>query len=118
MAKTKKVKTRKRTTGGSPPLELVLPATSANLGPAFDAAALAFGLFLKVRAAAADDFVIIAKGRDQEICGRLENNLILTTYRKVLQAEGKPVQPLALNIENQIPIGKGCGSSASPRLAG
>ena len=35
-------------------LELVLPATSANLGPAFDAAALAFGLFLKIRAAAAE----------------------------------------------------------------
>src|SRR5438067_537903 len=31
-------------------LELVLPATSANLGPAFDAAALAFGLSLRVKA--------------------------------------------------------------------
>ena len=35
-------------------LELVLPATSANLGPAFDAAALAFDLFLKIRARTAD----------------------------------------------------------------
>src|SRR5689334_5222200 len=113
------MKTRMKTRSSViPPLQLVLPATSANLGPAFDAAALAFGLFLKVRAAAADDFSIIAKGRDQEICGRLENHLILTTYREVLQAEGKPVQPLALDIENQIPIGKGCGSSASARLAG
>ena len=53
-----------------------------------------------------------------EICGRLENHLILTTYREVLQEAGKPVQPLALNIDNQIPIGKGCGSSAAARLAG
>ena len=113
------MKTRKKTRASAIlPLQLVLPATSANLGPAFDAAALAFGLFLKVRAAAADEFSITAKGRDQEICGRLENHLILTTYREVLQAEGKPVQPLALDIENQIPIGKGCGSSASARLAG
>jgi homoserine kinase len=99
-------------------LELVLPATSANLGPAFDAAALAMELFLKVRARAADVFSITARGRDAEICGRLENHLILTTYREVLQTERKPVQPLALRIENQIPIGKGCGSSAAARLAG
>jgi homoserine kinase len=96
----------------------VLPATSANLGPAFDAAALAFDLFLKVRARTATEFSITAAGRDPEICGRVENHLILTTYREVLQAEGKPVPAIALSLDNQIPIGKGCGSSAAARLAG
>jgi homoserine kinase len=100
------------------PLKLVLPATSANLGPAFDAAALAFALFLKIRATPADEFSITARGRDAEICSRVENHLILTTYREVLQEAGKPARPLALNINNQIPIGKGCGSSAAARLAG
>jgi homoserine kinase len=99
-------------------LELVLPATSANLGPAFDAAALALGLFLKIRATTADEFSITARGRDTDICSRVENHLILTTYREVLQESGKPVRPLALHIDNQIPIGKGCGSSAAARLAG
>src|SRR5258706_432758 len=89
-------------------LEIVLPATSANLGPAFDAAALAFSMFLKVRAKPASEFSITARGRDSEVCGRIENHLILTTYREVLGAEGRAVQPLALSIENQIPIGKGC----------
>src|SRR5712692_10173901 len=92
-------------------LELVLPATSANLGPAFDAAALAFGLFLRVRARIADELSITA-------CGRIENHLLLTTYREVLHQAGKPVTPVALHIDNQIPIGKGCGSSAAARLAG
>ncbi len=99
-------------------LEIVLPATSANLGPAFDAAALAFSMFLKVQAQPANEFSITASGRDREICGRLENHLILQTYREVLQAEKKTVQPLALRVDNQIPIGKGCGSSAAARLAG
>src|SRR6266478_2960198 len=99
-------------------LELVLPATSANLGPAFDAAALALGLPLKVQAQAAHEFSVIAHGTDAAICGRVENHLILTTYREVLQAEGEPVQPLALLLDNHIPIGKGCGSSAAARLAG
>jgi homoserine kinase len=98
--------------------EIVLPATSANLGPAFDAAALAFAMFLRVRAKAANEFSITARGRDREICAPIDNHLIVTTYRGVLQAEGKPVQPLALRIENEIPIGKGCGSSAAARLAG
>ncbi len=100
------------------PFALSLPATSANLGPAFDAAALAFNLFLKIRARAATGFSIKATGRDASLCGQLENHLILTTYREVLAAEGKQVIPLALQIDNQIPLGKGCGSSAAARLAG
>jgi homoserine kinase len=99
-------------------LELVLPATSANLGPAFDAAALAFGLYLKVKAVPANDFRISARGRDAEICGKAENHLILNTYSEVLQAEKKSIVPLALTITNGMPIGKGCGSSAAARLAG
>jgi homoserine kinase len=99
-------------------LVLDLPATSANLGPAFDAAALALDLSLKLRARPAKNFSITARGRNADICEKLENNLILETYQEVLQAEGKAVQPLALRIENQIPIGKGCGSSAAARLAG
>ncbi len=99
-------------------LEIILPATSANLGPAFDAAALALKLFLKVRAQIAPDFSLQARGRDSEVCGRIKDHLILTTYWEVLQAEKKPVRPLALRVDNQIPIGRGCGSSAAARLAG
>jgi homoserine kinase len=97
---------------------ITLPATSANLGPAFDAAGLAFELYLKLEARTADDYTIRASGRDAEICGRLENHLILTTYREVLELAGRAPVPLALKIANNIPIGKGCGSSAAARLAG
>ncbi|HWF91944.1 MAG TPA: homoserine kinase [Terriglobales bacterium] len=100
------------------PLKLRLPATSANLGPAFDAAGLALGMYLTIEARPAKEFAIIASGLDAEICGRVENHLTLNTYREVLKAEGKPVQPLALKINNEIPLGKGCGSSAAARLAG
>jgi homoserine kinase len=99
-------------------ISISLPATSANLGPGFDAAALAFNLHLKVSAKPSEHFSIVAKGRDSGICGKFENNLILSTYREVLQSENKFIVPLALRIENQAPIGKGCGSSASARLAG
>jgi homoserine kinase len=99
-------------------LRLTLPATSANLGPAFDAAALAMDFYIKVEARAAKEFSIIATGRDQETCGTLEDHLVLATYREILQATSKKVMPLSLRIANDIPIGKGCGSSAAARLAG
>src|SRR5262249_18339848 len=95
----------------TPEAFFVLPAPSPNLGPAFDAAALALGLYLQIRARAATRFSIVARGRDSEICSDLKNHLILTTYREVLRAQGRPIVPLALRISNQIPIGKGCGSS-------
>ena len=99
-------------------VRIALPATSANLGPAFDAAALAMNFYIKIEARAAEEFSIEAAGRDQEICGKLENHLILDAYREVLAASGKSVVPLTLRIANDIPIGKGCGSSAAARLAG
>jgi homoserine kinase len=107
-----------RSSAKSKAFRLKLPATSANLGPAFDAAALAFNLFLRIGACPAHDFSVRASGRDSEICGVVENHLILNTYRDTLRDTGKPCCPLALKISNEIPIGKGCGSSASARLAG
>ncbi len=95
-----------------------LPATSANLGPAFDAAALALDLALRVEAQKAKKFSIVAMGRDSAICSRVQNHLILTTYGEVLEAEKKPVSPLELTIANEFSIGKGLGSSAAARLAG
>jgi len=113
------VKSRARQKPSRPKqLKLSLPATSANLGPAFDAAALAFDLFLKICAHPDREFSVEASGRDSEACSRVENHLILTTYREVLRSQNKPIPPLALRIENEIPIGKGCGSSAAARLAG
>src|SRR5258708_13338541 len=97
---------------------ITLPATSANIGPAFDAAALALDLALSVSASKRKKFSIVATGRDSEICGQLEDHLILSTYKGVLQSEEKHVLPLSLNIENEFPIGKGFGSSAAARLAG
>jgi homoserine kinase len=95
-----------------------LPATSANLGPAFDAAALALDLYLHVKANKAKKFSIVATGRDSATCSRLEGHLILETYKHVLAEAKKPISPLALAIRNEFPIGKGFGSSAAARLAG
>lgn len=97
---------------------LKLPASSANLGPGFDTLALALDLHLEVRAREAAEFSIHATGRSPEICGSLGRNLLLDVYRKTLATKEREVKPLALDVNNGIPLGMGCGSSAAVRLAG
>jgi len=99
-------------------LHLRLPATSANLGPGFDTLALALDLYLDVKAREAESFSIHASGRNPEICGALERNLLLDVYRGTLTANQRAVNPLAIEVANAIPLGMGCGSSAAVRLAG
>ena len=104
--------------GSEGKLRLRLPATSANLGPGFDTAAVALDFYLDIEATPATEFSIAATGRDADRCARLENNLILDLYRRLLTQNGRPVVPLAIRMQNQIPLGMGCGSSAAGRLAG
>ena len=99
-------------------MRLTLPATSANLGPGFDTAGLAMSLTLQLEARTAGHDVIEASGLGAEICRALEGNLILGSYRTVMRAAGKVAGPLSLVVENEIPLGMGCGSSAAARLAG
>ena len=99
-------------------LHLRLPATSANLGPGFDALGLAMAFYLTVEASAAAAFQIQATGRNADLCGDTVNSLILKTYKDVLAKNGKAAAPLHLVLENEIPLGMGCGSSAAALLAG
>jgi homoserine kinase len=99
------------------PMHLRLPATSANLGPGFDAAAVAFNRYLEIEAAPAPEFSIRATGRDFNRCTHIEDNLILEIYKRILGQNDRAVVPLALKMDNGIPLGMGLGSSAAGRLA-
>lgn len=99
-------------------LHLRLPATSANLGPGFDALGLAMAIYLTIDAVSAESFHIEATGRNADLCGDVNNSLILTTYTGILTANGQSVTPLRLQLHNEIPLGMGCGSSAAALLAG
>jgi homoserine kinase len=98
-------------------IRLRLPATSANLGPGFDAVAVALDVYLELEGDPAEKFSITATGRDAERCARIDDNLILEAYKKILRDQARPIVPLAIRMVNGIPLGMGCGSSAAGRLA-
>ncbi len=100
------------------PLQLRLPATSANLGPGFDALGLTFDFALNINAREADGYSIAATGRNAARCGDADTSLVLQTYRSVLAGQGIDPTPLHLDLHNEIPLGMGCGSSAAALVAG
>lgn len=100
-------------------IRLRLPATSANLGPGFDAVGLALSMYLTVEAWPAEEWSIEATGRDAELCGRVDSNLIIETYKKIIEdVSVNAPEALRLRIHNEIPLGMGCGSSAAAICAG
>src|SRR5216683_452952 len=106
-------------TNSARPLHLSLPATSANLGPGFDALGLAMAIYLTIDATSADAFHIEATGRNTDLCGVLENNLILTTYKDVLAAANHPGVLLAnhfgnLNWTSQQILNEACRREGHP----
>jgi homoserine kinase len=95
-----------------------VPASSANLGPGFDALGLALGVYLTCRFERAERLSIRASGRDAARISTGEENLIWQTALAVAKDVGETLPPIALDIENDIPIGKGLGSSAAALTAG
>src|ERR1700681_2277218 len=95
-----------------------VPASSANLGPGFDALGLALGVYLTCRFERAERISIRASGRDAARICTGEENLIWQTAVAVAKDVGETLPPIELEIENDIPIGKGLGSSAAALTAG
>lgn len=97
---------------------LRVPASSANLGPGFDALGLALGIYLECRFRPSERLSIRVTGRDAEAISTGEDNLIWQTALKVASDVGRPMPPVELEIDNAIPLGKGLGSSAAALTAG
>jgi homoserine kinase len=95
-----------------------VPASSANLGPGFDALGLALDLHLTCTFGRSERLSIISSGIDAGGIPTDESNLIWQTALTVGKDVGRCLPPISLHIENEIPLGKGLGSSAAALTAG
>src|SRR5579864_9816411 len=66
----------------------------------------------------AAELSIEARGRDADQISTGADNLIWQTAQAVVRDVGGSLPPIALEIDNDIPIGKGLGSSAAALTAG
>ena len=99
-------------------ISLRVPASSANLGPGFDAMGLALGIYLECRFRESSELSIHVEGRDAGAISTSEDNLIWQTALAVARDMRMSMPPIALQIRNDIPVGKGLGSSAAALTAG
>lgn len=95
-----------------------VPASSANLGPGFDALGMALGVYLECRFRKSERLSIQVSGRDRDLISAGAENLIWKTTLAVAEKVRMPMPPIELEIDNQIPLGKGLGSSAAALTSG
>ncbi|NNU25970.1 homoserine kinase [Isoptericola sediminis] len=97
-----------------------VPATSANLGPGFDALGLALGLHdeIEVDLLASDEISVevVGEGAGQVPDG--EEHLVVRALRHTLELAGAPLTGLRMRCTNRIPHGRGLGSSAAAVVSG
>jgi homoserine kinase len=94
------------------------PASSANLGPGFDALALALDLWNEIDIEPADgETRVILIGND---AGLLEDreNLALTAMRFLATRYGNTLPPVLITVRANVPVARGLGSSAAALVTG
>lgn len=95
-----------------------VPASSANLGSAFDAAAIALALYNEVTAVPADYDTIEIEGEGADALRSGAPNLLLQALDRFAGETDWRRPPLSLHLHNHIPLGRGLGSSAAAIVAG
>jgi homoserine kinase len=97
-----------------------VPATSANLGPGFDALGLALDLYDDVMARTSDEpgVLIDVVGEDAHTVPRNESHLVVRAMRATFDRLGTQPTGVVVECVNRIPHGRGLGSSSAAIVAG
>lgn len=101
-------------------VEVVIPATSANLGPGFDCLGLALTVHDHLVAMVTEDpgVLVHVEGEGEAFLPRDDRHLVARAMLKAWEAMGVPAPGVILRCENAIPQSRGLGSSAAAIVGG
>jgi homoserine kinase len=98
-------------------LQVSVPATSANLGPGFDVLGLALDLRNVFHVTPAAKTTITIEGHGTHLPTG-QDNLFYKAFRQLYDVAGQQVPPLQIQMQLNVPPGKGLGSSATAVVGG
>ncbi|MDP9444555.1 MAG: homoserine kinase [Actinomycetota bacterium] len=100
------------------PVRVRVPATSANLGPGYDSLGLALRRHDEITVVAGDRLRVEVLGEGADTLPRDETHLVVSSMRRAFAAWGVDGGGLHLRCVNDLPHGRGLGSSAAAIVAG
>lgn len=95
-----------------------VPATSANLGPGFDAIGMALDMWSEFTVERSDKFEVIAEGEGSHDMPMDDTNLVCYGLKEAFRRAGKPVPICRYHLINRIPYARGLGSSSAAIVGG
>lgn len=99
--------------------EIIVPASTSNLGASFDTCGLALSLYLRIEIEpTGKPFEIIPSGEGAEKVPLDDSNLIIRAALFAAGQRGLELPGARLRIDSQIPLSRGLGSSSSAIIAG
>jgi homoserine kinase len=100
-------------TGKAEKVYVKVPASTANLGPGFDALGMALNLYAWIEMGAAEQTDIRLYGDHMDGIPADKTNLIYTVAQSVFERAGVRIPELSIGMYSDIPLARGLGSSAS-----
>lgn len=97
-----------------------VPASTANLGPGFDALGMALGLYNEIEVEiTGTGFALEVEGEGAEKLQSLgERNLVARSVTETLERLGGRAEGLRVRMLNRIPLSRGLGSSSAAAMGG
>ena len=99
-----------------------VPATTANMGPGFDCLGMSLDIWntiiVDTDGVDTDDGIVSVSGEGSDELSTGSDNLIYSCFKQVYDGMGLPVPDVRIVCENEIPLGRGLGSSSAAVAGG
>ena len=96
------------------------PGSTANRGHGYDVLGLALGIYnyLTVRSGISDEHRVTSSGKGSDELATDHTNLLFTSATTVSERVGRPLPPIEAEMEINVPLARGLGSSSTAIVGG